>query len=137
MTVFQCWRNSILVNRYDIVCWYFHQHTETFLPTQFTNIHLYNIIFMSLQTYFFQEGFNYLTCKISKILSFSWIFRKIQSSSASYIMNRRQLSAAYFLTLKFLIQIDEILIGLRIRSRSPKMSWKEAVKTCFKIQKTN
>ena len=93
MTVFQCWRNSILVNRYDIVCWYFHQHTETFLPTQFTNIHLYNIIFMSLQTYFFQEGFNYLTCKISKILSFSWIFRKIQSSSASYIMNSPRTTA--------------------------------------------
>ena len=137
MTVFQCWRNSILVNRYEIVCWYFHQHTEKFLSTQFTNKHLYNIILCRYKHNFFQEGFNYLTCKISKKLSFSWIFRKIQSSSASYIMNRRQLSAAYFLTLKFLIQISKILIGLRIRSRSPKMSWKEAVKTCFKIQKTN
>ena len=30
----------MLVNMYENVCWYFHQHTEKFSPTYFTKVHL-------------------------------------------------------------------------------------------------
>ena len=75
--------------------------------------------------------------KYSVFREFSERF-KARQLHISWIVPVRQLSDAYFLTLKFLVQIGRILIGrLRIDSRSSKMSRKEAVKTCFKILTTN
>jgi len=44
-------RSVMLVNMYEIVCWYFHQHTFKFLssPTYFFHQHYYSKIFISFR----------------------------------------------------------------------------------------